>query len=533
MNSTPRLSDNAALRPFIIGLIGHRNLSPDEAPNLQETLDNFLDAILKHLPNTPVLVLTSLAKGADRLIESSKFRSRVKVCAVLPLEADEYLKDFETQSEKDEFKRVLANCEMNLTIDSTSPRRRISKKTRNIAYRDCAEWISDRCNALYVVWDGRPSRGVGGTSDTVKYRLNSTKANANFDRGGLYLFHSLASNAGKTPFEECLCGGHNGITDKDLRDLYDFDRLNFYLTNVPATNSSSTLDYHFNIFDQEAIALQKNFIKRTRLLLVLGILTVNLASLHLDTGRLLTFVLSILSLALTGFFWNRLTRSQIKTAYETFRLMAEVIRVQKWWNSCGVSANVLNEITELRETSGPARVFLSNTFFMNEIVKPAKGGLLVDQSKPETFIEDQYNYLVSGSSNGAIKRNERKARRIKILIATFVVAALISFVLGTSLPLLPGSTSEFDLARFASHIFTATLSMAAATAAFSQVMGYGELASRYRVKEVRLKSALEIVRKAENSKEILVVAKQVGIDSLSEAFRWFQMKSDRQVRPFQ
>lgn len=75
---------------------------------------------MKQLPNTPVLVLTSLAKGADRLIESSKFRRRVKVCAVLPLEVDEYLKDFETKGEKDEFRRVLANCEMNLTMDSTS-----------------------------------------------------------------------------------------------------------------------------------------------------------------------------------------------------------------------------------------------------------------------------------------------------------------------------------------------------------------------------------------------------------------------------
>lgn len=533
MNPSPRLSDNAALRPFIIGLIGHRNLSPDEAPSLQKSLDNFLEEILKQLPNTPVLVLTSLAKGADRLIESSKFRRRVKVCAVLPLEVDEYLKDFETKGEKDEFRRVLANCEMNLTMDSTSSKRRISKKARNIAYKECAEWISDRCNALYVVWDGRPSRGVGGTSDTVKYRFNSTKANANFDGGGLYLLHSLASNAGQNPVEQCLCGGHNGITDKDLRDLIDFDRLNFYLTDVPSSNLARNLDYHFNIFDQEAIALQKSFIKRTRLLLVLGILTVNLASLHLDVSHPLTFVLSIFSLALTGYFWNRLTKSQVKTAYETFRLMAEVIRVQKWWNSCGVSASVLNEITELRETSGPARVFLSNTFFMNEIAQQTKGELFVDPSRPETFIEDQYNYLVSGSSNGAIKRNERKAGRIKIVIATFVLAALISFVLGTSLPLLPDSNSEFDLARFASYIFTATLSMAAATAAFSQVMGYGELASRYRVKEVRLKAALEIVRKAESSKEVLVVAKQVGIDSLSEAFRWFQMKSDRQVRPFQ
>lgn len=118
-----------------------------------------------------------------------------------------------------------------------------------------------------------------------------------------------------------------------------------------------------------------------------------------------------------------------------------------------------------------------------------------------------------------------------MLIFTLILFAGLVLNIGTVISL--SLDSNATLTWTVSLLFTAFLSSAAAIAAFSQVMSYREILSRFQIKEQRLSAALSIMKESRSKAETMQIAKIVGVDALSEAFRWFQLKSDREVRPFQ
>jgi len=531
---SPKKSANNvdARRPFVVGLIGHRELSQVELPSLQQAFDNYISKLLETLKHTPILILTSMAEGSDRLAHKSRFRDQIKICSVLPFNKEEYAKDFRGTQNRAEYQATLDDSDYVITFSPKTANEKMTEIERNRAYKESAFWICDKANSLYAVWDGKSSRGVGGTADTVKYRIRKMGAYSQID-SGINLVHLLASNASSAPISDCECGGHNLISKSDLRNLRDFDQLNSFLSNSDVQIDPSSLDSHFELLDKEAIALQGEFLGGTKLLLTLGVLSVNVASFQLELLTFDSLYPAALLLLLTIVIWFRQSKSQIKVAYETFRLMAEVMRVQIWWRSCGIPARVLDEIPELRETGGPARLFLSNTFLIQEIASCNSVEVTKTSVDPLDWVEGQRNYLRSGKSKGAIKKNESKAKFQQRLIFFFVSLAGFSILFGTSASTLFEGFDE-DLVRASTSIFfTGSLSIAAALAAFAQVMSYREVIGRYRIKEFRLQNSITLMRSARVRSERLKIAKEVGRDSLSEAFRWYQVKSDRQVRPFQ
>jgi hypothetical protein len=523
---------NSALRPFVVGLIGHRDLLDAEINHLQAAFDEYIEKILDTLKFTPILVLTSLAEGADRLAQRSKFRNQIKICSVLPFSLPEYSKDFLGRVKRAEFKTSIDDSDYVISFEPKSSSIQMSVSERNKAYRDCAQWICDKSNSLYAVWDGNTSRGVGGTGDTVKYRIRNITAHSQIETG-LKLVHSLASNGPSKPVKDCDCGGHEDFSKANVRSLRDFDLLNSYLANSDVLVDPISLESHFELLDKEAILLQKDFIGGTKFLLTLGVLSINIASFQMELLTLASLVPASLLLLLTIFYWSRQSKSQIKVAYETFRLMAEVMRVQIWWNSCGINARVLDEIPELRETGGPARLFLSNTFLIQEISSWSSLNSELTNSEPLDWVEGQKNYLRSGKNKGAIWKNESKAKKLTRTIFSLVALGGLSIILGTSASSLFPTLNDDSVQAITSVLFTASLSIAAAMAAYSQVLSYREVIGRYRIKEFRLQNSILLMRKARTRRERLKIAKEVGRDALSEAFRWYQLKSDRQVRPFQ
>ena len=518
-------------RPFVIGLIGHRHLEQSQVPKLQEAFDNYLASILQQLTFTPIIVLTALAEGADRLALTSKFREKISICAVLPMSKEDYIHDFASRHAKSSFLNAVRSCEFLLPLADTSRESRLIGPKRDRAYQRCANWISDNSNSLFAIWDGKNPRGVGGTADTVRYRIRTMGKSSHIDHAGITLHHELASNGVSEPVDFCGCGGHGGMTKEDERDLSDFDFLNSHLVEGNFEELNSSLQSQFELLDHKAINLQKNFISRTKVLLFLGVITINIASIHVSLLLWSSLLATVIPLMLTVILWQSLNKARTKVTYETFRLMAEVLRVQIWWNSCGINKNVLEESTEIREIGDSARLFLSNTLLMSRIAGIGQVQRGEPAINPISWVEEQRNYLGSALVSGAIHRNKTKQRKLKMLIFTLILFAGLVLNIGTLISL--SLDSNATLTWTVSLLFTAFLSSAAAIAAFSQVMSYREILSRFQIKEQRLSAALSIMKESRSKAETMQIAKFVGVDALSEAFRWFQLKSDREVRPFQ
>lgn len=166
MNCQPNTSDQGRI-PFRlrIGVTGHRRL-PDEEPlagQVRQALQR-ISELVPSSPHTPVLftVISPLAEGADRLVAREVLKDQDADLEVpLPLPQEDYLRDFEADESKSEFKEMLSRAKVVTKV--------LSSRSREEAYENVGRYVVDRCDVLIALWDGEPSRGQGGTAEIVCY----------------------------------------------------------------------------------------------------------------------------------------------------------------------------------------------------------------------------------------------------------------------------------------------------------------------------------------------------------------------------
>ncbi len=151
------------MKSLIIGVTGHRVLPNPE--QCRQAVVNILASVLNKAHKNwtgPKVVLSPLAEGADRLVarECLKFPEFVLECP-LPLETDEYLKDFRTDESKREFMELLSR--------SNKIRIMENQQTRAVSYKQAGQYVVDHCDLLLAIWDGRPPENEAGTAAIVHY----------------------------------------------------------------------------------------------------------------------------------------------------------------------------------------------------------------------------------------------------------------------------------------------------------------------------------------------------------------------------
>jgi hypothetical protein len=179
-----------------IGVTGHRSLEDPAA--LQVAVKRALDTEIENLfpersrrdiervrrAGTTAIsfrVLSPLAEGADRAVARAVLaepESRLDV--VLPLAIEDYLLDFATEESRAEFRELLAHSRKPVSLrtrriadDHSDPAGQA--ELRREAYAKVGLYVVDHCDVLIAVWDGQPSRGRGGTAETIRYALEQRR----------------------------------------------------------------------------------------------------------------------------------------------------------------------------------------------------------------------------------------------------------------------------------------------------------------------------------------------------------------------
>jgi hypothetical protein len=145
-----------------VAVTGHRNL---DAANLEAAVRRGLALIRErfdgHGGAAPLVVLSALAEGADQLVARVVLEEPGSSLEVsLPLPVGDYRGDFSVEGLRG-FDDLLPRA----AIVRTAP----SFPSRDEAYAWAGRDVVDRCDVLLAIWDGRPSRGHGGTAEVVAY----------------------------------------------------------------------------------------------------------------------------------------------------------------------------------------------------------------------------------------------------------------------------------------------------------------------------------------------------------------------------
>jgi hypothetical protein len=144
--------------PIFIGVTGHRFL--EELDKLTTGIDEALDAIESAFPRRSIIVVNSLAEGADQLATSRVLaRKDSGLTAILPFSQSQVREAFQNLQDRTEFSRLIDSANEIFEIPAQA--------SINDAYAAAGQEILERINILLALWDGRAAQGRGGTGAVV------------------------------------------------------------------------------------------------------------------------------------------------------------------------------------------------------------------------------------------------------------------------------------------------------------------------------------------------------------------------------
>jgi hypothetical protein len=188
-------SNGVPVMPIVIGVVGHRRVRPGDRETLKQKLKAVFIQFKEAYPNTPLVVLSALAEGADQVAARAALDREVGafVRAPLPFVPEIYRQStsFDSHEGREELRSVLANRKVEWFVvpfpnGTAGPRTdwlrvatdRTDESCKELRYRCFANaggYITRRCHILIALLDERDqgrTRGPSGTAEYVDFKLN-------------------------------------------------------------------------------------------------------------------------------------------------------------------------------------------------------------------------------------------------------------------------------------------------------------------------------------------------------------------------
>jgi hypothetical protein len=168
---------------FYAGLTGHRLLPASRLASILARADELLRSIGREVhaccvsdsksprpqrsDTTPELhCLTGLAAGADQALARLATAQGWRLTAILAFPREEFERDFTRDYEIDGFRSLLHQALSVVELDGDRSR-------GPDAYVSVQKYLIDHSDIVLAVWDGKKSRGPGGTGEVVESALRA------------------------------------------------------------------------------------------------------------------------------------------------------------------------------------------------------------------------------------------------------------------------------------------------------------------------------------------------------------------------
>lgn len=152
--------------PFLIGIVGHRDLVPEEVPEIRAAVERLLQRLQRAFPDAQPALLTSMADGADLLAAEVAVDLEVPVITALAVNPELSRADLSSDAARASFDRIYALAEHlewpEAALDDDANRDR--------QYQRVGALVARYCTLLLVVWDGKNTEHKAGTARAVEYR---------------------------------------------------------------------------------------------------------------------------------------------------------------------------------------------------------------------------------------------------------------------------------------------------------------------------------------------------------------------------
>lgn len=471
------------LIPIFIGVTGHRDLREEDIPELKSKVEAIFQEVMRKYPYSPIKVLSPLAEGADRLVAKIGLEIGCSLIVLLPMNKEEYMKDFETENIRNDFEELIRQAEdifeLPLMEGNTSENIQGYSENRDKQYAFVGAHIAANSQILIALWNGKDISETGGTASVVRFKLegipepySTSKRSLDFPESG-HVYHIFTARRLKdidvtennhNPEVNCLLaqkenwdvlypvGWKEGSIsqaekyyDNILKKIDDFNKDAKCWTNEKKVQESKSYLFPEN---KDAILIQglnnmrscygfadamaQYYQKRTTLMLKSVISTAVIAFFFFGVFDSLLPMIYVLALFPTFFCITYLIyKYTVKRNYENkfydYRAFAEGLRVQFFWKVAGLKFNVTDyyhrkykgEMDWIFHAIKNVSLKTNLKIFRN-ITVDRKQSL---EAISKFWVDDQRKYF----EKNAIKRRNIVVRQKSATIKFFLIAMFLVF----------------------------------------------------------------------------------------------------------
>lgn len=370
-----------------VGVTAHRDLLDEETAAIEASVEALFKQLSTAFPDLPLELLTPLAEGGDQLAARVALRLGLPIVAVLPMEQSEYEKDFADAGSLAEFRSLLGQAEQVIWLPPAPGNGEppFTAAARDIQYAQLGVFVSNHCQVLLALWDGKPGSKLGGTGQVVNFHLtavmpgfeaDSSPASLLAENENDLVYHIVCSRdradgepaaglkAGQAAWFSSRADGartaklpaeYQILLERLQRFVRDWREKEEVIARnscgllesapgLPAPSGSVLTDRLFQVADGLAVHYQQRVHRGLRAVHLLAVLMGLEFILYAEFDGPAYMVLLFLALFLAGVIVHMVgEKHEWHRKYLDYRALAEGLRVQLYWNLAGVVDSVSAE----------------------------------------------------------------------------------------------------------------------------------------------------------------------------------------------
>ena len=569
------------LIPLYLGITGHRDITDVDQIRLKEMIKEFIIRKQEQCPNTPVVVLTPLAEGADRIAALAAIECGIDFIATLPMPRKDYIKSFRPKESIDEFDKLFSKAskviELPCSNDISGDPVYENPAFRHEQYYQIGMFIAKYSHTLIALWDGFDNNIKGGTASVVNIKRSGIpgKLGKTYERlqhlqtGPIY--HIVTPHTSNPepadPFAVkiyySIHFGDDVVTaekhDKEMLSQIDaFNKDDAFanqslkdrakLSAKRLFNSDHTLSQNCylsiiagrrGIIRELTIMYQTKRILALRTLFSLVVVAFIFLQIYAEFYHKPVYLIMYPLIMGIGAIWFYLAkRKRYEYKHEDYRALSEAFRVQFYLKVCGSDDNVSDFYLkrhrgELEWVLYTIRSSELDEWFCNNTPQliSAEGSMDAFVFLKKNWIEEQLKYFTRNSL-----KNNRSQNRWAVVANLFFLGAILSACLLVVIRLSMGKFPEEleplkeimnSVLVSCTHVFLVTT---AALHGYSEKMvfseharNYSQMAQLFNIAQFKMSEAIA----TNNQKEAREIIWELAHEALVENGDWLLLHRSR------
>lgn len=415
--------------PLVIGVVGHCDYLPEAGEALEREVRGVFEGFRREYPNTPLLLLTPMAVGADRLVARVARKMGVGICVPLPWPLEGSSIEVPHGGSYAELREAIGDAETIVMPATPLSAELTGDELAKDRWEHCGAYVARHCQVLIALWDGEDHDT--GTRRVVQWHKNGHPVTVyeaelgpldRVERGPVYHVVTPRKGTGacaccvelKIDYPEVAGSGHGpGLKEHFHRIWSALDRYNSRVKRVAPrrdrktgpsaelarTGSEALLAQHY----QRADAAAENRKGRTAWTLGALFATAFAAFVFVEAYAhvwhkpwQLGGYLMLAAIGGLGAFLNR----PCQRDYIDYRALAEGLRVAFYWEVVGLERSVADHYL---------RQFRSELDWIRHAIRNC-GLMARARSKAHAFDDGALVTAVGGWIYAEIGYLERRAR---------------------------------------------------------------------------------------------------------------------------